>query len=234
MPSAPEAEMPRVRVWARVAGALYLVIIVCGIFAEVGVRGRLIVPDDAAATAEKINANTGLFRVGFLADAMVFLSDAALAAVLYILFRPVSMALSAMAAAFRLAQTAILGLNLLNYYAAILILNGSGGLEAFSPDERNALALLFLTIHKHGYDLGLLFFGAHCIVLGYLIVRSGFVPALLGALMGAAGVVYLAGSLTLFLFPAYVPQIALIYVVPVVAEIAFCLWLLIKGVRPRV
>lgn len=232
MRSPAEVDMPRT--YAHVAGALYLVIIVCGIFSEVVVRGSLIVPGDAAATASNIEQSTTLFRIGFLSDAIVFLCDAALAAVLYVLFRPVSPVLSAAAAALRLTQTAIIGFNLLNYYGALLVLGGAGGLEVFNSDQLNALALLFLTLHKHGYDLGLLFFGAQCLVLGYLIVRSDFIPAILGALMGAAGAVYLAGSLTLFLFPAYVPQIALIYVVPVVAEISFCLWLLIKGVRPRV
>jgi hypothetical protein len=218
-------------VYARVAGVLYLIIIVFGIFGEMFVRSNLIVPGDAAATAGKIMASEGLFRAGFLADSIMFLSDVALAVLLYVLLKPVSKTLSLMAAFFRLAQTAVLALNLLNYYAALLLLNGSGYAEAFKADQLNALSYLFLDLHGHGYDLGLLLFGIHCLLLGYLIVKSHYIPKVLGVLMIAAGLTYLVGSYTRFLFPDWVTLVSPIYVVAFVSEISFCLWLLIKGVR---
>ena len=214
---------------ARLAGLLYLVIIVCGIFSEVGIRSRLIVPGDAAATAVNIATSAGLFRIGFAADALMLLSDVAIAVLFYLLFRPVSKPLALTAAAFRLTQAAVLGFNLLNYYAALLLLNGGAYGAAFGADQLHALSLLFLDLHRHGYDLGLLFFAVSNFILGYLVVKSDGFPAVFGYGLIAAAAVYLLGSGMLFIFPAGVDRIAPLYIVPLAAELSFCLWLLIKG-----
>ena len=173
----------------------------------------------------------GLYRSGFLADSIMLLSDVAIAVLFYMLLRPVSRMLALMAAAFRLTQAAVLGFNLLNYYAALLLLGGAEYAVAFQDGQRHALAMLFLDLHSHGYDLGLLFFGLSSLVLGYLVVRSKYLPGLLGYGLMAAAVVYLAGSLTRFLWPDYASLIAPAYILPLVAESAFCLWLLSKGIK---
>lgn len=216
--------------YARTAGLLYLVIIVCGIFGEAVVRSSLVVPGDAAATAGNVLASEGLFRIGFAADTVMALCDVALAILLYGLLRPVNHTLALMATAFRLIQTAILGMNLMNHHAALLILNGAGSLAAFDTNQLNALMLLSLDTHRHGYDLGLVFFGLGSVVLGYLVFKARYLPRLLGILMGAAGLVYLTGSSLLFLAPALSAPFAPLYAVPLVAETAFCLWLLVKGI----
>ena len=154
----------------------------------------------------------------------------AIAVLFYVLLRPVSKTLSLTAAAFRLTQAAILGLNLLNYYAALLLLNGSEYAAAFEASQVSALALLFLDLHRHGYDLGLLFFGLSNLFLGYLVIRSRFLPGILGYGLMAAAVVYLVGSMTLFLVPQYAALISPMYIVPLIAQLSFCLWLLFKGV----
>jgi hypothetical protein len=218
-------------VYARVAGLLYLIIIVSGIFSEVFVRSNLIVAGDATATANNILASEGLFRIGFAADSIMLLSDVAIAVLFYVLLRPVSNTLALTAAAFRLTQAAVLGLNMLNYYAALLLLSGAGYATAFETDQLHALATLFLDMHSHGYDLGLMFFGLSSLILGYLVVKSDYFPVILGYGLIAAAVVYLTGSLTLFLFPNYVSLIKPVYIVPLIAEVSFCLWLLVKGIR---
>ena len=91
--------------------------------------------------------------------------------------------------------------------------------------------MLFLDMHSHGYDLGLVFFGFSSLFLGYLVIKSEFFPKILGYGLIAAAVVYLTGSLTRFIFPGYVSIMTPIYIVPLIAELTFCLWLLIKGVR---
>lgn len=216
---------------ARIAGILYLLIIVCGIFAEVFVRSNLIVSNDAAATAGNILASEGLFRIGFLADSIMFLSDIALAVLFYVLLKPVHRTLALVAMCFRLTQAAVLAFNLLNYSAALLILQGAGYVSAFGAAQLHALSYLFLDLHSYGYDLGLIAFAVHCLLLGYLIVKSGYFPRMLGVLIGAAGVTYLIGSYTRFLFPDYVSLVSPIYIVALVAELSLCLWLLIKGVN---
>jgi hypothetical protein len=221
------------RIYARVAGSLYLIIIVFGIFSEVFIRSILIVPGDAAVTATNIRASEWLFRMGFASDSIMLLSDVAIAVLFYVLLKPISKTLALTAAAFRLTQAAILGLNLLNYYVAQLLLSDVGYTTAFEVDQLYALVMMFLDMHSHGYDLGLLFFGISNLILGYLIVKSDDFPGILGYGLIAAATVYLTGSLMRFLFPGYVSLIAPIYIVPLIAELSFCLWLLVKGARVR-
>jgi hypothetical protein len=217
--------------YARITGVLYLIIIAFGLFSEVYVRSSLIVRGDASATAANLVASEGLFRVGFVSDLIIFLCDVAVAVMLYVLLRPVSRTGALTAAGFRLTGTAIYGVNLLNYLAAILVLGGAEYLRTFEPGQLNALALLFLDIHRHGYDLGLVFFGLHCLFLGYLLFASDLFPRILGVLMVLAGIAYVAGSLTLFLVPEYSAKVTPIYVAPLVGELSLGLWLLIKGVE---
>ena len=217
--------------YARVAGVLYLVIIVFGLWSEVFVRGSLIVAGDATETAANILASEGLFRASFAANSVMALCDVALAVLLYVLLRPVNATLALTAAALRLIQTAVIAASLLNQYAALLLLSGAGHAAVFEPDQLYALVVLALDMHGHGYDLGLIFFGLSCLVLGFLVARSGYLPRALGWLVMAAGVVYLVGSYALFLFPAQADAVQPLYVVPVVSEVALCLWLLVRGVN---
>lgn len=218
-------------VYARIAGLLYLIIIVFGIFSEVFVRSSLIVSGDASATATNILASKWLFRIGFATDSIMLLSDVAIAVLFYVLLKPVSNTLALTAAVFRLTQAAILGFNLLNYYAAMLLLSGIEYATSFTSDQLYALVMLFLTLHSHGYDLGLLFFGLSSLILGYLVIKSDYFPGIFGVGLIAAAAVYLTGSLMRFLSPDYLTFITPLYIVPLLAELSFCLWLLIKGVR---
>ena len=215
--------------YARLTGALYLIIILSGIFSEVFVRSNLIVTGDASATAANIMASQSLFRIGFAADTLMLLSDVAVAVLLYVLLEPVSKTLSLTAAAFRLTQAAILGFNLLNYYAALLMLKSSGYTAAFETDKLNEQVMFFLQMHSHGYDLGLLFFALSNLILGYLIMRSDYIPSILGYGLIAAAIVYLSGSLTRFLIPESLSLITPLYIIPLAAELSFSLWLLFKG-----
>lgn len=217
--------------YARITGIFYLVIIVFGLFSEIAVRSRLIVQGDAAETAVNIMASQTLFRIGFASDLVIFLCDVAVAILLYVLLRHVSKTGSMVSAGFRLTGTAIYGVNLLNYFAALLLLSGSKYLGSFESGQLNSLAYMFLDIHRHGYDLGLVFFGLHCLFLGYLLYRSYKFPRILGILMYLAGAGYVVGSFTLFLFPSFTSAIAPVYIAPVIGELSLCLWLLIKGVR---
>ena len=220
--SPPEPTAARL---ARVAGALYLVVIVCGIGGEGLVRGPLAAPFDSAQTAANLSGAELPFRVSIIADVVMALSDVALAVLLYFLLRPISELLSLMAMAFRLVQASILGLNLLNLQQAI-------ALAGSSRQGADVLALHFLEAHAAGYDFGLFFFAINCMFVGVLVARSTFLPHALAWPLLAAGVVYLVGSLLRVLAPAAVEAFAPAYAVPLIAELAFCAWLLFKGVTP--
>lgn len=220
---------------ARIAGLLYLVIIVTAGFSEGYVRATLLVPGDAAATAANVLASEGLFRLGIVSDLVAFSADAVVAVLLYVLLRPVNRTLALVAAALRLiAHPAIASINLLNQYAALLLLSEGEYLTAFEPAQRQALALFFLEAHGYGYLLAGVFFGLHLLVLGYLLHRSDRFPAALGVLVVVAAVGYLIESLTFFLLPGYEPiATSIVLLTAVVGEVSLALYLLVRGVRDR-
>lgn len=219
------------QIYARTAGALYLIVIVFGIGAELFIRANILAAGDASTTAANILRSGSLFRLGFAGDSIVFLADVAIAVLLFFLLAPVNKTLALIAAGFRLTQTAVLASNLLNHHAALELLDSPAYASAFSPEQLQALSLHALEMHGYGYDLALLFFGLSCLVLGWLIARSGYLPRPLGLLVFLAGIAYLIGSYTLFLFPDFRSNIEPIYIVPLISEIALCLWLLIRGVN---
>lgn len=219
---------------ARVAGALYLVIIAAGIFAEFFVRQSLVVAGDAAATAANITASEGLFRVGIAADLTMIISDIIVGLIFYVLLRPFSQALALLAAFFRLAQATVLGLNLVNLFVALELVNSEGGPAAGGAGQAQQFATVFLNAHAIGYTIGLVFFGVYLFILGYLFLRSGYVPRVLGGLLMLAAAGYLVDSFAQVLltnYAAYEPIFAFVVFVPaLVAELALALWLLVKGV----
>ncbi|MCB0130010.1 MAG: DUF4386 domain-containing protein, partial [Caldilineaceae bacterium] len=120
---------------ARIAGLLYLSIIAAGVFAEFIVRGSLIVPGNAAATAGNILAAESLFRLGIAGDLIMLICDVALALVFFVLLKPVSRSLSLLAAFFRLAQAAVLGMNLLNLVLVLQLISGTDYLAVFGAEQ---------------------------------------------------------------------------------------------------
>jgi hypothetical protein len=219
---------------ARTAGVLYLIIIISGLFSELFVRSGIIVTGDANATAENIAANSFLFRIGFISDLIMVMSDVGVALLFYLLLKPVNQGLSMLAAFFRLAQATVLGINLLNFYLPLLLLGDANYLSSFTNEQLNSLSLLFLNAHFYGYLISGVFFGISCIILGHLIFKAEYYPKWLGILVVAAGISYLIDCVVNFLFPeqASTSEI-LIMTVAVISELSLCLFLLIKGVKSK-
>ena len=182
------------QVYAQVGGALYLFIILAGMYGEIFVRGHLVVAGDPAATVQKIMASEFLFRSGIVGDLLMHVCDVPLTLILYLLLAPVSRNLSLLAGMFSMLQTAILCANKLNLVAVVLLL-GQG--DAIQINRRDALVSLFLSLHEYGFGIGLLFFGVSCLVVGYLIYRSRYLPRTIGILQVVAGVCYVVNSLAL-------------------------------------
>jgi len=218
----PSTSLTRMARWA---GVLYLAIIVAGLGAELGVRARLIDLSDAGATAAAILSAPGLFRLGIAADLVMALCDAGLAILLYAIFRPVAPMLALSALVFRLLQTALIAANLVALQTAWMLLVADG------IDQAPALALVFLDLHGHGYDLGLVFFGVNSLITGVLIWQSGYFGRIFGAGLAAAGLVYLTGSFLRFFAPGLTDAFAPVYAITILAEAAFCLRLLLDRRR---
>jgi len=215
---------------ARLTGLLYLIIIICGIFSEMYVRANIIVPGDATATADNILASESLFRIGFVSDLIMIICDIAIAVTFYVLLKPVSKKLALIAATFRLIQACVLGVNLLNYITPLILLSGDEYLSVFQGELLNANVMIYLDAFKYGYDIALVFFGVSCLILGYLFIKSAYLPKFLGVLLIFAALSYLIGSTVLFLLPNWTSIISPIYIIAFISELTLCFWLLTKKV----
>jgi len=217
---------------ARIAGVLYLIAGTAGGFAEVFVRGRVFVRGDAAATAANILAHESLYRFGGSADLIGLACDTAVALIFYELLKPVNRSLSLLAVFFRLMFVAIMATITLNHFAPLVFLGGSHDLSVFSAAQLHAQALVSLRLHALGYNISLVFFGFTCLLLGYLMFRSTFLPRLVGVLMAIAGVGYLINSFVHFLAPAFGAYVFSYVLVPCgIGEFVLIVWLLVIGVN---
>lgn len=198
----------------RLAGWLYLLIIACGLWAEGFVRGTLVLPEDAGATARNLLAAAPLFRMGIMADMVMALADVGVGVILFRLLMPFGQGLALAALAMRLVQAAVIA-------SALPALDSAVTLAASDPDR----ALAAIRSHGFSYDIGLMFFGLCCLLTGTLLWRGG-VRILAGAVM-LAGLVYLAGSTLRITAPAMVALFQPAYLICILSELAFALWLLL-------
>jgi len=219
---------------ARLTGVLYLIIFFANMFAYFFVGSSTIVPGDASATANNIMASESLFRAGIVSYLIVFLSDLGVAVLLYVLLKPVNRTLAQIAMIARLVQTAIHGINLINYVFPLLLLSGADYLTVFEPDQIYALVQLFLSAHSYGVLISEAFFALALFVLGYLVFKSELFSGIFGILLAFAALGYVLDSFGIFLMPNAEELIAQIIVAPaVIGELSFTLWLLIKGVKSQ-
>jgi hypothetical protein len=216
---------------ARIAGALWVAVIVAGGFA-VMMRSAMIVSDDAAATAFNILASETRFRLAFVADVIGGACYVGVTLLLYELLKPVSRTVSLTAACFGIVGVAVGTLVSLNYLAAVLVLQGAEPLAAFTNSQLQAEALIFLRLYREGYRLGMVFFGAQIVAIGYLILRSSVVPRVLGAMLVLGGASYVVGAFANFLVMPFLAQMGqMVFVAAAIGEGALALWLLIRGVE---
>jgi hypothetical protein len=203
--------------YARIGGALYLVIIVAGIIGPLLTSDQLVVPGDADATARNITESPGLWRLGIAIAVVMHLCDVPVMLILYLLLAPVSKNVALLAVLFNIVATATLVVNQLTLVAAQL-------LAAHQP------ALTDVAVHasSYGETIGLAFFGFTLLSVGYLVRHSGYLPWILGLLAQIAGVSYVVNS---FLLLVAIDLANVVLLIPIfIAELSLALWLLVKGV----
>lgn len=219
------------RLLARIAGAFYLIITACALFAYMYVRGQLVVPGDMAQTAANIVAQEQLWRLGFAAAVIVVMLNLPLGFILFELLKVVNPRVALLALLFIIASSTLEAVNLTNYFGPLLPLTLPEYASAFEPDELQALARGPLRYFGTGFGVSLAYFGVFCLLTGYLIFKSGFFPRLIGVLMIVAGAYYLTNySFLPFLDLPDIPYIGLLRPT-LVAEVALALWLLVVGVN---
>ena len=217
---------------ARVGGVLYLIIIILGALGEAVVRGSIVVPGNPTTTAANLRSMEWLWRLGVGGEIVLLASATALALILYVLLRPVSRDLALVAVFFNLVCIAIEGVAAVSLAAALLPVTTDAYLGVFTPQQLDVIAMLSIRSHSTGFGIALIFFGVECVVLGYLIFRSGYMPRSIGVLMQVAGVCYVINSFALLLSPALSSRLFPAILIPsLIAELSLALWLLLKGVR---
>jgi hypothetical protein len=205
---------------ARIGGALYLILIAIGLWGEMFVRDRLIVSRDPKTTAANILAHESLWRSHIAAELFLLICATVLLLILYDLLRAVNERLALLMVFFNLVSIAIEAVITLDLVRVLFLLN--------EPSQLSAL----LKAHAYGFGVSLLFFGGFCIVIGYLIFKSGFFPKAIGVLMQIAGVCYAINTFALIVSPPLANVLFPAILVPsLIGELSLCLYLLVKGVR---
>ncbi|RAO78170.1 DUF4386 domain-containing protein [Dyella jiangningensis] len=220
------------QLYARSAGLLYLLIIVFGGFAEGFVMNSLVVAGDAAATAHNILASPGLWNLSVAGNLLVPVLAVAQTWIFYLLLRPVNRQLVLLSVFLMLVSLSVEAVSKLFLLAVMPILTGGHHPGAFEPLQAPALAHLSLVLHDIAFNIALIFFGLGCLVDGYLIIKSRYLPKLIGLLMQLAGLSYLIACFAALLAPTFADSITPAILLPaLIGETSFCLWLLIKGVH---
>jgi hypothetical protein len=212
---------------ARIAGLLYLIPFILS-FLAIFLRQSLIVPGDAATTANNIMASESLFRLSIVSDLIVQAVFVLVVLLLYKLLKPVNKNLAVLMVILFLVSVPIAMLNMLNQFAALLLLSGADYLTVFTADQLQALVMLFLDLQHIGARIAMIYWGLWLIPCGYLVFKSGFLPRILGVLLIISSFGNLMEFVAFFLIPNIDNPISLF---TGAGEIVFALWLLIKGVN---
>jgi hypothetical protein len=217
------------RLKARITGALYLVTKLTGLFAQGYVSGTLVVDGDAAATAANILAHKSLFQLGFAVFLIEMACQIAITALFYDLLKPAGRSVSLVAAYLGLAGSIIKTFSRVFFIVPLFVLGGAHFLSVFSAEQLRALALLFLKVNDRGAEMALVFFGFYALLTGYLIIRSAFLPRILGVVSMVGGL----GWLSFLYLPLGHLAFPYVAVFALLGAGALIVWLLVFGVNEQ-
>src|SRR5438477_12229266 len=218
---------------ARFAGLLYLLASIPAPFALIYVPNSLIVSGDATATANHLRASETLFRLGIVSEVFGFIMFIFVVLALYRLFNRVSEKHALAMAILLLVSIPISLLNVLNDIAALVLVSGADFLSVFETRQLEALAYVFLRLHGQGFVVAQIFWGLWLFPFGILVIRSGFIPRLLGYLLFVAGFGYVASSFTSLLLPPYAHLVDRFAGLLELGELPIIFWLLIWGAKDQ-
>lgn len=225
--------MDSIKTLARRAGLLYFLL---GITAPIGlefVPAKLFVAGDPAATVAHLRASETLIRLSIASELVHQVISIFVALALYRLFKAVNEGQATLLVVMSLLGVPIMFLNVLNEIATLMVVGGGDLLSAFGKPQLDALAFMFYRLHSRGIVVASVFWGLWLFPFGYLVIRSGFIPKLLGYLLYVAGAAYLAAAFTTLIMPSLSPRIGPIAGILEIAEVPIIFWLLIWGTREK-
>jgi hypothetical protein len=217
---------------ARLAGLLFLMMVIFGLLAEVMFRQKLFVANDVVLTANNIMSNLFLYRAGIISDLLMTLCYLFTALALYKLLSSVDKQMATAMVIFASAGCVLLMFNILIELAPLYILSGNAYLGDFSTAQQQSLAMFFYNLYQHGYMIGQIFFGLWVLPLGGLIIKSGFIPKIFGHLFIIEALFALTSVFIHFLVPNGTLETVLMLPM-MVAEFSFMFYLLIRGINER-
>jgi hypothetical protein len=209
---------------ARLTGVLMIALAIAAGY------GIMYVPETLASAGDNIGEYQGLLRAGIAANAVVFLVEIAIVALLYKLLEPVNRNISLMGAYARMAMTVVQSVNVFNLIFMLLLVSGSNFGAVFDPAQISALTSLFLETFGIGALVWGWFFGLHLVLSGYLVYKSGYLPKFIGILLIIISAAYFIQSFGTFLLPQYTETFEMIGLMATI-EMVFPLWLIVKGVK---
>jgi Domain of unknown function (DUF4386) len=231
MPAPDAPARPALDRYARLAGLLYLTIIVTSILSLLLVDSRLVVDGDRAATAERIAANETLFRAGLVYDMAMFASVVALAWALFVVLRGVDRDRALLALLWRMAEAVVGAVTVLLGALVVLLVGSEGVRAAFAPAQLHALVDVLLSARTIGYDVTIFFLSLGTIVYCGLLYRSRAVPRPLAGLGIVSFVLMPVSVVVSLLLPEFQDLAMAAWAPGIVFEVVIGVWLLLKGVR---
>ena len=212
---------------ALIAGFALLFMVILAPIGNFAIIENILAPGDAATTTDQIAASEGIFRVGICCMLINAVLDLLAAWALYILLKPVKRSMSLLAAWFRVAYTVMLVVSLGHLLSSIKLLDADY-LIALGPDHLQAQVMLSVNAFRNIWNISYVLFGLHLVVLGYVVLKSSFLPRFLGILLFIAGGGYLVDAFGMVLFSDYTLNIA---IYTFVGEVFLLIWLLIRGFK---
>lgn len=217
---------------ARIAGLWYLAIAVFYLFGMEYINKNFFVSGTVEETVKRIQDSGIVFRLGFVSCLIGHICFLFLVNALYKLFNQVNKDWARLMVFLVIAGVSVSFLARLNQVAAILLLDGKGYLSAFTPVQLKAMAMFFLDLLQHGEKMAALFWALWLLPLGLLVIKSGFMPKILGFLLIGACLSYVADFLNYFFFPRFMAAVDMPFsVLQMIAEFSLLLWLLVVGVK---
>jgi hypothetical protein len=224
--------MTSIKKQARVAGLLYLLACLPAPFSLIYVPTKLIVPGDATATADHVRASETLLRLGMAGELINSIAFIFVVFALYRLFKGVNKQHAAIMVTLFVVSVPISFLNVLNDIAPLVLVSGANFLSVFDKGQLDALVCLFLRLHSQGFIVAQIFWGLWLFPFGILVIRSGFIPRIVGILLMIAGSGYVVSSFTSLLLPHYAHVVGQVGLALEFGELSV-LWLLIWGAKDQ-
>ena len=222
---------------ALTAGTSLIIMALAAFFSYGFVHGSLVVQGDASTTFNNIMSSNMLFKAEILGWLIILITDIVVAWAFYIFLEPINRSLSLLGAWLRLTYAAILGMAILNLIFVLLLSKGTDYLSLFKIDQLQALTMLFFEAFELIWSIGLIIFGGHLMIVGYLAFKSDSIPKVIGILLLLASI----GYIVIHLFKAFLPQydgvisiLNIVFTMPMIAgELGFGIWLLLRGGKVR-